>query len=58
MQIFDIMACGGFVLADYSRELDEIFEIGREVETYRTIDELELVRDASADALVRDAVTL
>ena len=40
MQIFDIMACGSFVLTEYSRELDEIFEIGREVETYRTIDEL------------------
>ena len=40
MRIFDIMACGGFVLVEYSRELDEIFEIGREVETYRAIDEL------------------
>lgn len=40
MRIFDIMACGGFVLVEYSRELDEIFEIGREVENYRTTDEL------------------
>ena len=40
MRIFDIMACGGFVLAEYSRELGEIFEIGKEVETYRTLDEL------------------
>ena len=40
MRIFDIMACGGFVLVEYSRELDEIFEIGREIETYRTVDEL------------------
>ena len=29
MRIFDIMACGGFVLVEYSLELDEIFEIGR-----------------------------
>jgi len=40
MRIFDIMACGGFVLAEYSRELSEIFEIGKEIETYRTSDEL------------------
>ncbi len=40
MRIFDIMACGGFVLAEYSHELGEIFEIGKEVETYRTLDEL------------------
>lgn len=40
MRIFDIMACGGFVLAEYSHDLKEIFEIGREVEAYRTLDEL------------------
>ena len=31
MRIFDIIACGGFVLVEYSRELDEIFEIGSEI---------------------------
>ena len=40
MRIFDIMACGGFVLAEYSRDLDDIFEIGKEVEAYHTLDEL------------------
>ena len=40
MRIFDIMACGGFVLAEYSRELAGLFEIGIEIETYRTFDEL------------------
>ncbi len=40
MRIFDIMACGGFVLAEYSDEISEIFELGREVETYRTLEEL------------------
>ena len=42
MRIFDIMACGGFVLAEYSKELGDIFEIGKEVETYSTLDELVL----------------
>ena len=40
MRIFDIIACGGFVLAEYSKELSNIFEIGKEVETYSTLDEL------------------
>ncbi|HUT43969.1 MAG TPA: glycosyltransferase, partial [Desulfobacterales bacterium] len=40
MRVFDIMACGGFVLAEYSKELSNIFEIGKEVETYSTLDEL------------------
>jgi len=40
MRIFDIMACGGFVLAEYSDEIGEIFDLGREVETYRTLEEL------------------
>jgi spore maturation protein CgeB len=40
MRIFDIMACGGFVLAEYSPELAGIFEIGKEIEAYRTLDEL------------------
>lgn len=40
MRIFDIMACGGFVLAEYSKELSNIFEIGKQVETYSTLDEL------------------
>lgn len=40
MRIFDIMACGGFVLAEYSDEISDIFELGREVETYRTLEEL------------------
>ena len=40
MRVFDIMACGGFVLAEYSHDLDDIFEIGKEVEAYHTLDEL------------------
>ena len=40
MRVFDIMSCGGFVLAEYSKELSSIFEIGKEVEIYSTLDEL------------------
>lgn len=40
MRIFDIMACGGFVLAEHSEALSDLFEIGVEVESYRTLHEL------------------
>lgn len=40
MRVFDIMACGGFVLAEYCPALEELFSIGREVEAYTTLDEL------------------
>ncbi|MCA9001604.1 MAG: glycosyltransferase, partial [Planctomycetes bacterium] len=40
MRIFDILACGGFVLAEHSEALAELFEIGVEVESYRTQEEL------------------
>jgi spore maturation protein CgeB len=41
MRIFDIMACGGFVLAEFSDDLADLFELGSEIITYRTLDELE-----------------
>lgn len=40
MRVFDVLACGGFVLAEHSAELAELFEIGREVESYATLEEL------------------
>ncbi len=40
MRVFDIMACGGFVLAEHSEALAELFEVGTEVESYRTLNEL------------------
>lgn len=39
-RIFDIMACGGFVLSNYQSELPDLFEIGSEVITYSSTDEL------------------
>jgi len=40
MRIFDIMSCGGFLLAEYGPGLEELFEVGEEVEVYHTLDEL------------------
>jgi spore maturation protein CgeB len=41
MRVFDVLACGGFVLAERSEDLGALFEIGREIACYSTLDELE-----------------
>jgi spore maturation protein CgeB len=40
MRIFDILACGGFVIAEHSPALEQLFEVGVEIEAWRTIEEL------------------
>ncbi len=40
MRVFDVLACGGFVLAEHSAELEQLFDVGLEVESYRTLGEL------------------
>ncbi len=40
MRVFDVLACGGFVIAEWSEALAELFDVGREVEAYRTLEEL------------------
>ena len=41
LRVFDIMGVGGFVLTNYQPEVEELFDIGTDLETYKTIDELE-----------------
>jgi len=41
MRVFDVLACGGFVLAERSAALAELFEIGAEIDCYASADELE-----------------
>lgn len=40
MRVFDIMACGGFVLAEWSPDLEREFEVGVELDCYRNLDQL------------------
>lgn len=40
MRVFDVLACGGFVLADHSEALCALLRPGVEVETWRTVGEL------------------
>lgn len=40
LRIFDILACGGFVLSNYQKDLLEIFSTGEDLDIYSSIDEL------------------
>lgn len=40
MRVFDIMACGGFVLAQQSEDLGDLFDLQSEVASYRSLREL------------------
>ncbi len=39
-RVFDVPACGGFLLTDYVREIEYFLEPGREIEVYGSIEEL------------------
>ena len=41
LRVFEIMAAGGFVLTNYQPELEELFAVGKEIEVFRSFDEME-----------------
>lgn len=40
LRIWDVLGCGGFLISNYQEELPEYFEIGKEIETYSSEQEL------------------
>ena len=40
LRIFDIMGCGGFCMTNFQAEIPEMFEIGVDLETYDSLEEL------------------
>jgi len=40
LRIFEVLAAGGFLLTDHYEEIAELFEIGKEIETYSSAREL------------------
>lgn len=40
LRIFEVLACGGFLLAEHNDELAALFDVGTELETYRNQGEL------------------
>lgn len=41
LRVWDILGCGGFLLSNYQAEIPEYFEIGKDLETYESMEELE-----------------
>lgn len=41
LRVWDILGCGGFLLTNYQVEIPEYFEVGRDLETYESMEELE-----------------
>jgi spore maturation protein CgeB len=39
-RVFDVPACGAFLLTDYVKEIEAFFKVGKEIETYRSTEEL------------------
>jgi spore maturation protein CgeB len=40
-RVFDVPACGAFLLTDYQESLNELFKVGKEIVTYRDRDEIQ-----------------
>lgn len=40
LRLFDVPACGAFLLTDYSEEISEYYRLGVEIETFRSPEEL------------------
>ena len=40
LRVFDIMGAGGFILSNYQPEIEELFDIGREIVVYHNFDEM------------------
>jgi len=41
MRVFDVLACEGFIIAEHNKSLKELFDIDREVVSYRNNEELD-----------------
>ena len=39
-RVFDVPACKAFVLTDYKEELEELFDLGKDIVTFRSFDDL------------------
>lgn len=59
LRVFEIPRCGGFLLTDHIDELGEFYVIGKEIETYSTIEELKdkiafyLKNDSAREGIAR-----
>ena len=40
LRVFDVLGCGSFLLTEYVEEIEELFSVGREIDTFVSADEL------------------
>ena len=40
LRIFDVLGCGGFLITNYQAELPDFFNVGEDIETYSSMEEL------------------
>lgn len=40
LRVFDVLGCGGFLITNYQTELPEVFEIGRDLVAYESLEHL------------------
>lgn len=41
LRVWDILGCGGFLLTNYQSEIPDYFKVGKDLETYESLEELE-----------------
>lgn len=57
-RIFDVPACGAFLLTDYRRQIEDVFEPGREIVCYRDIAEIpDMIRYYLQNPTAREQIT-
>ena len=44
-RVFDVPACGGFLLSDHQEDMDRFFEVGKEAVCYRSVEEAASLAD-------------
>lgn len=60
LRVFDVLGCGGFLITNFQAELPEFFNIGKDLETYSSMEELcdkteyYLKHDSAREAIARN----
>ncbi|WP_207262543.1 glycosyltransferase [Desulfovibrio sp. Huiquan2017] len=56
-RVFDVPACGGFLLTDHREQMEQLFDLDREAAVYRNVEEIPgLVERFSADPTAREKI--
>ncbi|WP_319583830.1 glycosyltransferase [uncultured Pseudodesulfovibrio sp.] len=57
-RVFDVPACGGFLLTDHREQMEDLFDLDREAAVYRTVEEIPgLIERYLADPGARERIS-